>query len=480
MAELGCVLLGCVLGVSSWVVFNSLDRAAHHVTVFVTDEGFSPAQLTVTLGDVVRFENKSTRAVWPASDLHPTHEFYSEFDSKREVGPGQVWEFQFLKLGNWKFHDHLSPFHVGTVFVVANRVVSTPRESFQDCDTASNQTVACAQTHILYVLHQKGLPDAFSALSAAYDTVPGFPAQCHGLTHSLGASAYDLFERHERVELTLEASYCGYGFFHGFIERLIFTSGDMSKAREFCAHATQQLQRVTQKTETACYHGIGHGVADSAERAEQLSPEEFIAPALELCGQVGDTEHRRYLCSSGAFNSLAIAWGKNLILPSAFDLDPYALCAQQVSDYNKKACFEEMNSRVVGIHREDLQAALAYALQIPVPADRLIAVQNLLPAYLVSYPTLTPSLQLVKYCRLKDEVLATACMEGLVGGLIERGSPGQEYSEAVQLCQLPGLMAKERSSCFVAALSSVQFLYPSSVVMTVCQGLKEEFKIYCK
>jgi hypothetical protein len=300
------------------------------------------------------------------------------------------------------------------------------------------------------------------------------------LTHALGAAAYDLFERHVPTGLTPQTTYCGYGFFHGFIERLVFTSGDISKAREFCAQATQELASVTQKTDTACYHGIGHGVADSAERSEQLSPTDFLSAALALCDQVGDDDRHKYLCSSGAFNSLAIAWGQGFIRSNGMDADPYALCSGQAIDYNRKACYEEMNSRVIGLYGEDLNAVLSYAMKVPSSSDRLVAVENLPPAYLVSFPSIGPTLQLAKSCRLTDPVMSRGCMEGLVGGFIERGAPGSEYSEAVQLCQLAGLHAIERDSCFSSLFSSVHYLYPAAVAEAVCQSLEATFKSYCK
>ena len=40
-------------------------------TVVFTDSGFSPAALTVRVGDTVVFENRSSMDFWPASAMHP-------------------------------------------------------------------------------------------------------------------------------------------------------------------------------------------------------------------------------------------------------------------------------------------------------------------------------------------------------------------------------------------------------------------------
>lgn len=78
---------------------------------------FSPAEVSIQKGDRVVWVNKSDRFAWPASDVHPTHEIYSEFDPLEPMAPGEVWAFVFEKAGEWRFHDHLRPSKTGVVGV---------------------------------------------------------------------------------------------------------------------------------------------------------------------------------------------------------------------------------------------------------------------------------------------------------------------------------------------------------------------------
>lgn len=80
-------------------------------------KNFQPSSLTVKVGDIVIFRNKSTKAFWPASNPHPAHTDYPEFDAKKAVAAGQTFEFKFTKEGTWKFHDHLNPTATGVVVV---------------------------------------------------------------------------------------------------------------------------------------------------------------------------------------------------------------------------------------------------------------------------------------------------------------------------------------------------------------------------
>ena len=86
-------------------------------TMSMTDDGYSPVNVTIEQGTEVVFENNSDQARWPASNIHPTHEIYPEFDPKEEIPAGSSWSFTFDKIGEWGYHDHLRPSITGTIFV---------------------------------------------------------------------------------------------------------------------------------------------------------------------------------------------------------------------------------------------------------------------------------------------------------------------------------------------------------------------------
>jgi len=60
--------------------------ATNH-TITLTESGFEPTSTTVKLGDSVTFTSKRGKPFWPASDLHPSHELYPQFDPKRPIDP---------------------------------------------------------------------------------------------------------------------------------------------------------------------------------------------------------------------------------------------------------------------------------------------------------------------------------------------------------------------------------------------------------
>ena len=86
-------------------------------TVNRTANGYEPNSLTIALGDTVIFENSSNEHHWPASDLHPTHTIYLDFDPDRPLAPNEPWSFRFKQAGKWYFHDHLKANLVGVIKV---------------------------------------------------------------------------------------------------------------------------------------------------------------------------------------------------------------------------------------------------------------------------------------------------------------------------------------------------------------------------
>lgn len=78
---------------------------------------FVPDKIEIKKGTKVIFKNEDQEARWPASNLHPTHGIYPEFDPRKPVETGEVWSFVFEKPGSFKFHDHLIPSIRGMVTV---------------------------------------------------------------------------------------------------------------------------------------------------------------------------------------------------------------------------------------------------------------------------------------------------------------------------------------------------------------------------
>jgi plastocyanin len=97
-------------------------------TVKYNSDGFEPKEITVTKGTKVTFINNSDIPLWVASDPHPEHTDYPEFDTPRALGrlpqQGENFSFTFDKVGTWRYHNHTASgdgtdtgVHPGTIIV---------------------------------------------------------------------------------------------------------------------------------------------------------------------------------------------------------------------------------------------------------------------------------------------------------------------------------------------------------------------------
>ena len=119
------VILGAV-GVIGYFVFAGInspvqkidqDLGESAVVITRTAAGYEPKEVTIKQGDVVTWVNESGEFHWPASDLHPTHGVYPEFDPLTPIAPDEEWSFRFDQVGTWKYHDHIRANKTGTITV---------------------------------------------------------------------------------------------------------------------------------------------------------------------------------------------------------------------------------------------------------------------------------------------------------------------------------------------------------------------------
>lgn len=115
------IVILIILATSGLFLFKSPNHFAPtgvtKTTVLMKPDVFEPKTLTIKKGTTVEFKNLDNQARWPASNIHPTHTIYPEFDPKEPVGVDKSWSLIFDKAGSWKYHDHLTPSIRGTIVV---------------------------------------------------------------------------------------------------------------------------------------------------------------------------------------------------------------------------------------------------------------------------------------------------------------------------------------------------------------------------
>ncbi len=109
------IALCIVVGIAGYLYLSPQTPEAR--TIVLTEDGFVPNEISIPRGSTVTFTNTLEKQYWPASNLHPDHSIYPEFDPKRPLSPEEEWSFTFDKEGTWRFHDHLRSYYTGVIYV---------------------------------------------------------------------------------------------------------------------------------------------------------------------------------------------------------------------------------------------------------------------------------------------------------------------------------------------------------------------------
>lgn len=302
------------------------------VTVTITDEGFSPRKVTVDTSSTVLFVNKDTAAHWPASDPHPRHDEYPEFDPTKAIEPTEWWLFKPTKAGTWHYHDHLNPHRKGTLVVTAEEDTAADTSSsapdarpgffarlkntlgsWWHALTASVEGTFSSSPKALvlsalafrelpekeqygYVeilAKAKGVAQAWQFAKDAFSTQAGtsLGGRSHDVAHFIGGLIY---KEQGLKGLSVCDTTFAFGCYHGFTEGAFAKSLDPLLQ---VAIACEALGPVSSGPWSSCIHGIGHGVASYYNSTD-------LEPALATCNTLGPGAT---FCHDGVFMEFAIS-----------------------------------------------------------------------------------------------------------------------------------------------------------------------------
>jgi plastocyanin len=94
---------------------NNTDTTAA-VTITATDDGFSPATVTLKKGQTIKVVNNASSPIQFSSADHPTHLQDPELNMAT-LSPGKSGTVTPETVGTHGYHDHLHPSHTGSMTV---------------------------------------------------------------------------------------------------------------------------------------------------------------------------------------------------------------------------------------------------------------------------------------------------------------------------------------------------------------------------
>ncbi len=393
-------------------------------TITITSTGFEPQTLTVDQNTTLTFLNKDTVDHWPASDFHPTHDIYPEFDPQKPIKPSEFWIFKPQKIGTFKYHDHLFPHQRATLIITPeNGTTPSPPSNFisrlknlfitiftriksifsrsspSPLDPQNFTTLSPAdQYQALQTLAQnQTAPAAWKFIQDTFQGQSGMTGNVHDLAHFSGGLLYDHLNFAGLTDCTPTFAF---GCYHGFFDQAFAQSLDqIPQAQAACAKLAPGLSGPV----ASCLHGIGHGVA-SFHQTQDLNQ------ALTDCDRL--TAGRDY-CYDGAFMEFTRATPPDFYRQE----DPLYPCTQIDQKY------------VFSCGRNQPTVMLQY--------------------FKFTFP------QIIAACtQTTNSDLRDACFDAL-GFLAAAGSQGQAESIITTCNQIPSLIY--RSRCAQAAAGELIF-----------------------
>lgn len=469
-----CIVLIFVLSKKD-LHFSNNNQLSQYQKIILGPEGFSPDSLIIEKGTTVEFVNMKGGPAWPASDPHPAHTTYSDFDSREPVVNGESWSFTFNNLGVWSFHDHLSPYFIGKITVVEK---SSKNIISSYCGSGPN-TKECWNETLTKILNEDGLEEVMDKVADYYVEEPSFANNCHDVMHDIGHKAYKNYLDDKDSVINPKAFYCANGFYHGLMASFIVANPGLVEARDFCNLVGKKLEGKAPDAKLQCFHGIGHGLLeDGFENVQnKTSVQNIIVPALANCEMVTDVEAELYRCASGIFNGIA-----NFYLSEQHNLKinpnkPFATCEIQEEKF-KQSCYGNFNSLIFSLAGGDFSKASVYIIQMKDSQYKKTSIRYLAGLATLRIAKVNPEKAILACRDLGD--LKIPCIEGFAHGFLEHGEPNNEWKESVAFCENKIMTKDESDACLHYALSWLGSWYSEEKTLEICDSVKSEYKKFCQ
>ena len=334
----------------------------------------------------------------------------------------------------------------------------------------------CFYEEIRATVKEKGVDAAFNLFASAY--ADGATLGCHWTSHLIGDEAYKLFEQGKKFKITRATSYCGYGFYHGFLEPLLRDNPDPGLAVKFCNEVRDQLGSEGQDN---CFHGIGHGFTEEPpDKNLYGNADAMLKPGLAVCEQLfGNISNKWEVCATGVYTVIT-----KFVTEQKYGLtfdkkDAFAFCRTQPKRY-EVACYGEFAPKLDYILNWDIKKIIPYLNGIESDYTKEIIIRGAVGAML-QRDVVKPDLSnYVEGCRAFQGKFANICFKGIVWGFIMHGLPEKEYIKLLDFCNSKPLTVGERDYCYKESLDRFYSIYPPTKAQEICGSIRSEYRIYCR
>jgi hypothetical protein len=128
-----------------------------------------------------------------------------------------------------------------------------------------------------------------------------------------------------------------------------------------------------------------------------------------------------------------------------------------------------MNTLIFALAHEDVKEALALIDTMKEREYFENALSSLASTFGRPDMTQADFDSVIEACSVIEQPSRGSCIGGFATGLVEYGSPGQEYVVAMDFCRSSGLGEQEKEQCFNSVVLNSTFIFSKAEVQNICR-----------
>jgi hypothetical protein len=472
------------------ISFSHSSDDGHVFIIHMNEGGFDQSILNIQKGDTVIFENTDGQDRWPASNIHPSHAIYPEFDPKKPIRSNESWEFKFDKAGTWKFHDHLLPQFSGTINVLgendteksvsaldriflfiqslASKIASLFRNEenqFTSINDPDVRKILRDENSLKIYLEHEGISKTMDRLIE--ESGGGSSYDCHQEAHNIGRIGYELVG--EEAFSQCNAS-CHSGCYHGAMENFLAKAGTVNLSRD--------IERICTKFQTSfgnfeCLHGVGHGLLAylNYDLPETLTKCKELKNSFSQSSCYGGVYMENILTGQGlgaSKDNHTTEWvNRN---------DPYFPCNKIDQSHDiQYQCWQMQTSWMLTLAGYNFDTVSKQCLNAP---KEMVPVCFKSLGRDISGHTLRNPEKIISLCKKVPDAYSNYCLEGALNVIVDFWGPALK-DQASQLCRL--YQEPLKGSCYdILSARSNGLWKEKDKKLELCDTFESPYDLACR
>lgn len=433
--------------------------------VVLGESGYVPQKINIKKSDTIVFATTLNKPFWPASNPHPNHTQFKDFDPKKGTKPGEVWTFRFETPGVFTYHDHLNPSYTGSVSVSETNLFKKALSSLQGwwrmnfvshddkyVNSLSTKCVGmewenrqvfidCWNKYFADFQKDFGPQKTLSILDKLTKKGTISLSDCHNFADQIGSDAYWQEVSGGKFKINQDYGLCSNGFMHGYMLEHVSHGQDFEASFRLC----ESLNVFGESLSRECFAGAGSGLAYYYWNFLGNDIAKIVENSKVKCRNAGSNVDS---CIYGVYGGMEHLYLK--IHGSDINIDtktPFAVCAKESVERYTPYCYEKTVRPLFAELDFDIRKTIDWILTIPYPVIRKNEAKNIgnFVSQFWIYNSEKDLYRAIDSCSLFPDGLYMYCVEGVYEGVFSNLDAAGKFLGFN--CNLNGLGNKEKEMC---------------------------------